>query len=114
MTDEQLSLELEKLRALILAPGLEDKFYQIQSAIVHISFHLNGTLSSTAKDLGVTDKTIRSYLKIGKFNQELVDHHMNLLEADFWFNQLDEKSKFDHLGKLQSLYGTSADESSPQ
>lgn len=113
MTDEELGLEMEKLRALILAPGLEDKFYHIMSAVVHISFHVNGTLVSAAKDLGISDKTIRGYLKTARINRELVDLHMNSLEDDFWFNQLDEKSKFEHLEKIESLYGVEKT-SSPQ
>lgn len=89
-SEEMAKFELlfEKLRLLLLS-DLEDKHQIALTHIIKLVYIKNeGNQHKTAKELGVTTRTVRNHLKGFDIKGTLLDLHLDMLVCDRWFSEL--------------------------
>ena len=78
----------DELKFLLLS-DVEDKY---QIALTHIAklvyIKNEGNQHKTAKELGITPRTVRTYLKEFNAKEPLLEMHLNMLATNKWFAEL--------------------------
>jgi len=78
----------EQLKLYILSDGT-DKMDNITTTILQIIHIKNeGNQTKTAKELGLTTRTVRSYLRKFEVSRHMMDMHLNTLTSNSWFKEL--------------------------